>query len=279
MVDGLTPAEAEDALKYYAPTAEMGEFHLGPFGRVVSGPKSGRVTTSKVAEPIKESPTTTEHEGSPAAVIEAARKRMEDALKPTSVDVQTTTRSGAREVRPLTNEEKDIALAQVARGERPKAASGTGEFERIVVTPRGDVMSEAQAVARRGPYKTSHTFEEALGLKTKEGEYRKGVWFKIYEDTKGNEIGRSFYIKRGIGPEGEPEYFPADADTGDVLIAEWSHAPQWSQAVMMRIMHDIKPKYLYAPEAGVSRMARHKLGATRIEGSDVVRFENIGKKK
>lgn len=282
LADGLTPSETEGALKDYIPDfGGYGELSKSPWTQVV--PQRG-VKIEKPPEvgkgvPVKESRAAAEIDATPASTIEAAIKRMEAALEPTSVEVQTATRSGAKEVRPLTNEEKDLALAQAARGERPKASSGTGEYERIIVTPRGDVMSEAQALARRGPAKTSHTFEESLGLRAKEIEHRKGVWLRTYEDAKGNEIGRAFYLKRGEGPEGAPEYFPSDAALGDVLVVEWSHAPKWSQSVMMRIRHDLDPKYLYAPEVGVSRMSRHRLGAKRIEGSDVVRFENVGRRK
>jgi hypothetical protein len=283
LVDGLEGAELDEAMKYYGPAEGMGEFHIGSFGRVVAGRKLRRAGAADAGArsqgPVKETSTraASSGEASEAETIAAARIKMESEFKPAlgAAGQQTATRQN-KYVAQLERK----AQVEEAQGRRGKPVSGASEGppEGAIKDPQGREYTVDQALRKRGPVPTAHGFEEALELKSTKMGSLEGPWQKRYLDADGNRVADVTYVRKGH--KEYDQYFPGDANTGDIMIIEFEPAPGWSQAIMMEMVHREGATFVKAAKRTGTRGLSHRLGARSVQDfEDIVRFGNVGKKK
>jgi hypothetical protein len=271
----LDKDEAARITPFVAPTRGIEPFKLGRFGAVE--PATGRTAATEASV------------GSES--IADAQKYMESQLSPsiaeTAAAKQTTTRASE-----ATQEELINRAAMLSRRRQAAHEAGTGDVGRTIVTPSGDVMSEAQAVARRGKPKTAKPFEATLGLGTRRKELGASKGGIEYFDKETNErIAKVTYVKLvptegGARAAGGPltselgnRVIPATINDGDIMILELDVAPGWSEAILMNMRTQFGARFAMPSKQGLQGLS-FRTGGRRVEGAeDVIQFENLIRKR
>lgn len=260
------PIERQFTSRFGAVGRQPDEFSIGRFGRV-------EATTPTDTPSVTTPGLSIADDG--ASRITNIRKGL-DGEKGKAALTSTRATEQAASARPARAVSSKQAIDDIVES----GVSGSADRPLLgtVTTPSGRVLTEGEALARRGKPKLA----AALGSVERQvvgsgGIARTSVRY-INKETK-EEVGRAVYVrlkptKEGAQVVGTNEVIPSEAGKADFLIEVFNPAPGFSEAIVMDL-RAAGGRFIRGSRPGIKGLSR-RLGGRPVEGTDdIIEFENL----